>query len=75
MTTRHPTIRSRSPGPTWELAYDEMQTAGVPLVEREAAWRSWAGWRVNYDAALLALAELTASPTTRLAEGGTYGAN
>ena len=58
---------------TWDLAYDELETAGVPLVEREAAWRNWAGWRVNYDAALLALAELTASPTTRLAEGGTYG--
>ena len=56
-------------------AYDELEAAGLPLVERETAWRDWAGWRVNYDAALLALAELTVSPTTRLAEGGTYRAH
>lgn len=59
----------------WDLAYDELEAAGLPLVERETAWRDWAGWRVNYDAALLALAELTVSPTTRLAEGGTYRAH
>jgi hypothetical protein len=60
---------------TWDLAYDELAAAGVPLVDREEAWRHWAGWRVNYDAALLALAKLTASPTTNLAEGGTYRAS
>ena len=59
---------------TWDLAYDEMEAAGVPLVEREQAWRDWAGWRVNYDAALQAMASLTVSRTTRLAEGGAYGA-
>jgi hypothetical protein len=59
---------------TWDLAYDEFVDAGVPVVEREAAWTAWAGWRVNYDAALVGLAGLTASPTSRLTASATYGA-
>lgn len=58
---------------TWDLAYDALVQAGVPVVEREAAWSAWAGWRVNYDAALVGLAALTASPTSRLTAGATYG--
>lgn len=57
----------------FEAAYDEFVARGVPVVAREQAWRDWAGWRVNYDAALVGLARLTASPTTRLTESGTYG--
>jgi hypothetical protein len=35
----------------------------VPLKrDREQAWRDFAGWRVNYDAVLVALAVLTAAP-------------
>lgn len=37
--------------------------AGVPLkTDRDRAWRDFAGWRVNYDAVLLALAALTVAP-------------
>lgn len=58
---------------TWDAAYDEFVAAGVPVVDREEAWTHWSGWRVNYDEALVALARLTASPTSRMsvdAEGG-----
>ncbi len=58
---------------TWNLADDAFVEAGVPVVEREAAWTAWAGWRVNYDAVLVGLAALTASPTSRLTPGATYG--
>lgn len=30
--------------------------------DREAAWRAYAGWRVNYDTVLIALATLTVAP-------------
>ncbi len=44
-------------------AYDELAAAGVPLKpDREQCWRDFAGWRVNYDAVLLALAALTMAP-------------
>lgn len=44
-------------------AYAQMAEAGVPLrADRDAAWRDWAGWRVNYDAALVQLAILTVAP-------------
>ena len=58
---------------TWDVAYDALEAAGVPLAEREQAWIAWRGWRVDYDAALMGMARLTVSPSTRLAEGGTYG--
>lgn len=59
---------------TWDQAYDSFVEAGVPVIEREVAWTAWSGWRVNYDAALVGLAGLTASPTSRLTEGATYDA-
>jgi len=41
----------------------ELEAAGVPLRDdRDQAWRDFAGWRVNYDAVLLALAALTTAP-------------
>jgi hypothetical protein len=50
----------------FEAALDEMAEAGVPLIaDREQAWRDFAGWRVNYDTVLLALAELTIAPPAR----------
>jgi hypothetical protein len=58
----------------FDVAYDELVAAGVPVHERESAWVAWSGWRVNYDAALVGLAKATSSSTTRLTEGGTYGA-
>ncbi len=47
----------------FDLAHQTMAQAGVPLrADRDQAWRDWAGWRVNYDAALLGLANLTVAP-------------
>ncbi len=47
----------------FNLVYDELAAAGVPmLADREQAWRAYAGWRVNYDTVLLALAGLMMAP-------------
>lgn len=47
----------------YEQACRELEEAGVPLkADREQAWRDFAGWRVNYDSPLLALARLTMAP-------------
>ena len=44
-------------------ALARLESAGVPLVaDRDQAWRDFAGWRVNYDTVLLALASLTMAP-------------
>jgi hypothetical protein len=41
----------------------ELAEAGVPLKDDlDAAWKSFAGWRVNYDTPLLNLARLTEAP-------------
>ncbi len=41
----------------------QLAGVGVPLKEdREQAWRDFAGWRVNYDRVLIALAGLTMAP-------------
>ena len=41
----------------------ELAEAGVPLKgDLEQAWRDFAGWRVNYNRVLLALAALTMAP-------------
>ncbi len=42
---------------------DRMTAAGVPVVaDRDQAWRDFAGWRVNYDKPLVALAGLVMAP-------------
>jgi hypothetical protein len=47
----------------FEAACVELAAQGVPLKkDREQAWRDFAGWRVNYDETLLALARLTMAP-------------
>jgi hypothetical protein len=47
------------------LLCDNLESAGLPLrADREQAWRDFAGWRVNYDEALLALCSLCAAPAT-----------
>jgi hypothetical protein len=47
----------------FEEALDEMAAAGIPIVaDRDQAWLDFAGWRVNYDTVLLAMAELTMAP-------------
>ncbi|CAG0936839.1 hypothetical protein TFLX_05735 [Thermoflexales bacterium] len=47
----------------FEAACDELLRNGVPLKpDRDQAWRDFAGWRVNYDTVLLALAAITMAP-------------
>jgi len=47
----------------FEAAMDSLAEADIPLKQdREQAWRDFAGWRVNYDQVLTALAELTLAP-------------
>jgi hypothetical protein len=62
------------PNPTWEnpihisreefeKACDDLQMNGVALnQDRDKGWRDFAGWRVNYDTVLVALADITAAP-------------
>jgi len=47
----------------FDAACDELAQSRVPLKsDRDQAWRDFAGWRVNYDTALLALAQLVMAP-------------
>ena len=47
----------------YDQLYDALVAAGVPVKpDRERAWCDYAGWRVNYDRVLLALAALTMAP-------------
>ena len=47
----------------FDAACDTLAEAGVPLkADRDHAWRDFAGWRVNYDTVLLALAAITLAP-------------
>lgn len=47
----------------FDVACEQLAAAGVPLKpRREEAWRDFAGWRVNYDDVLIALAGLTMAP-------------
>jgi hypothetical protein len=44
----------------FDAACDRLARAGAPVnADRDQAWRDFSGWRVNYDAVLLALAGLT----------------
>jgi hypothetical protein len=56
----HPISLSRN---EFDEACAELQRNGIPLtVDRDQAWRDFAGWRVNYDTVLLALAAITMAP-------------
>jgi hypothetical protein len=47
----------------FDIACNRLASKGIPLkADREQAWRDFAGWRVNYDAILLALCDLTMAP-------------
>ena len=47
----------------FDAAYDQLVSQDLPIKSnRDQAWRDYAGWRVNYDQVLLALAELTMAP-------------
>jgi len=47
----------------FDQALDRLAAAGTPLKpDRDQAWVDFAGWRVNYDTVLIALAGLTMAP-------------
>jgi hypothetical protein len=47
----------------FDEAYDRLARAGAPLKQdRDECWLNFAGWRVNYDTVLVALAGLTMAP-------------
>ena len=47
----------------FDVAYGHLLRAGAPVkLDRDRAWRDFAGWRVNYDASLVGLARLTLAP-------------
>jgi hypothetical protein len=47
----------------FDALVDTLEKEGLPIKkDRELAWRDYAGWRVNYDTVLLALAGLVEAP-------------
>ena len=47
----------------FDAACEQLASQGVPLKpDRDQCWRDFAGWRVNYDTVLIALASLTMAP-------------
>jgi hypothetical protein len=47
----------------FEEVIDQLAVAGLPIkTDREQAWRDFAGWRVNYDRALILLCGLVMAP-------------
>jgi hypothetical protein len=47
----------------FDEACERLAAAGVPLrADRDGAWQAFAGWRVNYDIVLLALASIITAP-------------
>ena len=47
----------------FDEVWERLEAAQVPMKpDREQAWLDFAGWRVNYDVALIALAGLTVAP-------------
>jgi hypothetical protein len=47
----------------FEAACEQLAAQGVPLkADRDRAWADFAGWRVNYDTVLIALAWITMAP-------------
>ena len=61
-------IRRRTIPIRWTAASGTRPTANWSrpaldvVADREAAWKAWRGWRVNYDAVLLNLARLIEAP-------------
>lgn len=44
----------------FDVMYDRLTDAGVALHrDRDEGWTHWAGWRVNYDVAVVGLAQIT----------------
>jgi hypothetical protein len=50
----------------FDAAVEELAAAGLPLREdRDQAWRDFAGWRINYEDALLRLSRIVVAPDAR----------
>lgn len=50
----------------FDLMLYELEAAGVPLkADRDKAWRDYRGWRVNYDAPLVAISKMVVAPPAR----------
>ena len=48
----------------FDSVLDQLAAVGVPLkVDREQAWKDFAGWRVNYDRSLILLCSLVMAPS------------
>jgi hypothetical protein len=47
----------------FDAAWETLARHGLPLrLDRDQAWQDFAGWRVNYDAVLMALCRMTMAP-------------
>jgi len=47
----------------FDEAYDRLAKAGIALTpDKDKAWKSFVGWRVNYDTVLVTLAGLVMAP-------------
>ena len=56
----------------FDIALDHLGRSGVPMIaDHDQAWLDFVGWRVNYDAIIEALHELTYSPRTDWFTAGT----
>jgi hypothetical protein len=50
----------------FDEAFDQLLNSGVPMkADRDQAWRDFAGWRVNYDKALISLCRVTLAPPAK----------
>ncbi len=50
----------------WEDLCVELEAEGIPLkADRDAAWLSFSGWRVNYDTVLVGISKLVVAPEAR----------
>lgn len=47
----------------FDAVVDQLAAEGLPVrPDRDAAWRAWSGWRVNYDSLVVTLAAMTMAP-------------
>jgi hypothetical protein len=47
----------------FDEAYDALADSGISMNEdRDQAWKDFVGWRVNYEASLLGIAEMLRAP-------------
>ena len=50
----------------FEIACDEIAAYGIAIrADRDAAWKAFRGWRINYDETVIALARVTMAPPAR----------